>query len=437
MSRNHKAKNNTAQVLKSFAQIKTAVNRLPASPGEWQEDGVDHICVDHMAATELGRALSTRNDVNWSHPVLGYFRSLDNLWYFLSVGKPHDALRRLQRREAMEFARNECGGLAYYPNIEAVFLDSFYRYLKSRNRTDGNKRSIVTQLIECELPFDIYYTNRGGIRSRRSTNLWLLDGYYEIQKAFRENREPDLKPWITHPEQHIYHDIMVALGADPEQTEQLFQKAVEARESYRVRQRPRPEQNGRVIKERAIQSIDPSDGFKVKVRDAAKDSGPEVKSDPAEESPEGSDVINTTDVDQPVVAVIVSSAFTEDITIQSEVSVVEESPLSETTTVVDAGADLDAAVVTTITDEPVASEDGVLVEGAVVSRQDDLKIQTQAALDPYAYARNSEGGEVAEVSSMKTATMESRPAAIQTLSEETPLSGSVKSDDTASVNHSV
>lgn len=431
MSRNHKAKNNTAQVLKSFAQIKTAVNRLPASPGEWQEDGVDHICVDRMAATELGRALSTGNDINWSHPVLGYFRSLDNLWYFLSVGKPHDALRRLQRREAMEFARNECGGLAYYPNIEAVFLDSFYRYLKSRNRTDGNKRSIATQLIECELPFDIYYTNRGGIRSRRSTNLWLLDGYYEIQKAFRENREPDLKPWITHPEQHIYHDIMVALGADPEQTEQLFQKAVEVRESYRVRQRPRPEQNGRVIKERAIQSIDPSDGFKVKVRDTGKDAASETKS---VQEAEG---LETAATELPIVTTTVSSAFTDDIKIQSEISVVEESPLSETTTVVDAGADLDAAVVTTITGEPVASEDGVLVEGAVVSRQDDLKIQTQTALDPYAYARSSEDGEVAEVSSMETAVVESQFAAVQIKTEEIPLSGSENSYDAASVNHAV
>ena len=431
MRRNHKAKNNTAQVLKSFAQIKTAVNRLPASPGEWQEDGVDHICVDRMAATELGRALSTWNDINWSHPVLGYFRSLDNLWYFLSVGKPHDALRRLQRREAMEFARNECGGLAYYPNIEAVFLDSFYRYLKSRNRTDGNKRSIVTQLIECELPFDIYYTNRGGIRSRRSTNLWLLDGYYEIQKAFRENREPDFKPWITHPEQHIYHDIMVALGADPEQTEQLFLKAVEVRESFRVRQRPRREQNGRVIKERAIQSIDPSDGFKVKVRDTGKDAASETKT--AQEA-EG---LETAATELPVVTTTVNTAFTDDIKIQSEISVVEESPLSETTTVVDAGADLDAAVVTTITGEPVASEDGVLVEGAVVSRQDDLKIQTQTALDPYAYARSSEDGEVAEVSSMETAAVESHSATTQIKTEEIPLPGSENSYDAASVNHAV
>ena len=131
MSRKNKPQGNgnSNQVLKSFNQLKKVTSRIPESPAHWESDGVDHICIDRKAATELGRALSTGTDINWSHPVLGFFRSLDNLWYFLSVGKPHDALRRMQRREAIEFARNECGGLAYYPNIEAVFLDSIYRYL--------------------------------------------------------------------------------------------------------------------------------------------------------------------------------------------------------------------------------------------------------------------------------------------------------------------
>ena len=72
----------------------------------------------------------------------------------------------------------------------------------------------------------------------------------------------------------------------------------------------------------------------------------------------------------------------------------------------------------------------------MVSRQDDLKIQTQTALDPYAYARNSEGGEVAEVSSMETAVVE-KSAAVQIKTEEIPLSGSENSYDAASVNHAV
>jgi hypothetical protein len=162
MSRKNKPQGNgnSSQALKSFNQLKKVTSRIPESPAQWESDGVDHICIDRKAATELGRALSTGTDINWNHPVLGFFRSLDNLWYFLSVGKPHDALRRLQRREAIEFARNECGGLAYYPNIEAVFLDSIYRYLKS-------KKHLVEKLTTCDLPFDIYYTNLGGIRGLR------------------------------------------------------------------------------------------------------------------------------------------------------------------------------------------------------------------------------------------------------------------------------
>lgn len=377
MSRKNKPQGNgnSNQVLKSFNQLKKVTSRIPESPAHWESDGVDHICIDRKAATELGRALSTGTDINWSHPVLGFFRSLDNLWYFLSVGKPHDALRRLQRREAIEFARNECGGLAYYPNIEAVFLDSIYRYLKS-------KKHLVEKLTTCDLPFDIYYTNLGGIRSRRVTNLWMIDGYYEIQAALRENREPDLKPWVTHSEQHIYHDIMVALGADPTTTEQSFKRAVETREQNRGRQRPRVEHNGRVIKERSIQSIDPlltnTDAFKVKVREEPKK---EWVGLPADE-----DVADKSSVESAEVPVEQTES-----SVAVETASGDEAVVGETvqTTIIDPDTNFDSAVVTTITGEPVVAEDGVLIDGAEVAHN-GLEITTQEAADPYAYARGSD-----------------------------------------------
>lgn len=391
MSRKNKPQGNgnSNQVLKSFNQLKKVTSRIPESPAHWESDGVDHICIDRKAATELGRALSTGTDINWSHPVLGFFRSLDNLWYFLSVGKPHDALRRLQRREAIEFARNECGGLAYYPNIEAVFLDSIYRYLKS-------KKHLVEKLTTCDLPFDIYYTNLGGIRSRRVTNLWMIDGYYEIQAALRENREPDLKPWVTHSEQHIYHDIMVALGADPTTTEQSFKRAVETREQNRGRQRPRVEHNGRVIKERSIQSIDPlltnTDAFKVKVREEPKPADEDVTDKSSVESVEAP-------VEQTESSVAVETASGDEAVVGETVQ----------TTIIDPDTNFDSAVVTTITGEPVVAEDGVLVDGAEAVHS-GLEITTREAADPYAYARGSDD-----------------------VKEEV----SDKSSDTALVNHSV
>lgn len=376
MSRKNKPQGNgnSNQVLKSFNQLKKVTSRIPESPAHWESDGVDHICIDRKAATELGRALSTGTDINWSHPVLGFFRSLDNLWYFLSVGKPHDALRRLQRREAIEFARNECGGLAYYPNIEAVFLDSIYRYLKS-------KKHLVEKLTTCDLPFDIYYTNLGGIRSRRVTNLWMIDGYYEIQAALRENREPDLKPWVTHSEQHIYHDIMVALGADPATTEQSFKRAVETREQNRGRQRPRVEHNGRVIKERSIQSIDPlvtnTDSFKVKVREEPKK---EWVGLPADEDADDKSSVESVEV---------SVEQTESVESVEATSVEAVPGETVQTTIIDPDTNFDSAVVTTITGESVTEEDGVLIDGAEVVHNGP-EIATLEAADPYAYARGTD-----------------------------------------------
>lgn len=397
MSRKNKPQGNgnSSQALKSFNQLKKVTSRIPESPAHWESDGVDHICIDRKAATELGRALSTGTDINWSHPVLGFFRSLDNLWYFLSVGRPHDALRRLQRREAIEFARNECGGLAYYPNIEAVFLDSIYRYLKS-------KKHLVEKLTTCDLPFDIYYTNLGGIRSRRVTNLWMIDGYYEIQAALRENREPDLKPWVTHSEQHIYHDIMVALGADPTTTEQSFKRAVETREQNRGRQRPRVEHNGRVIKERSIQSIDPmltnTDSFKVKVREEPKKVWVGLPAD-EDEADKSSVESAEVPVEQTESSVAVETASGDEVVVGETVQ----------TTIIDPDTNFDSAVVTTITGEPVVAEDGVLIDGAEVVHN-GLEITTQEAADPYAYARGSED-------------------------DKEEVSG--KSSDTTLVNHSV
>ena len=397
MSRKNKPQGNgnSNQVLKSFNQLKKVTSRIPESPAHWESDGVDHICIDRKAATELGRALSTGTDINWSHPVLGFFRSLDNLWYFLSVGKPHDALRRLQRREAIEFARNECGGLAYYPNIEAVFLDSIYRYLKS-------KKHLVEKLTTCDLPFDIYYTNLGGIRSRRVTNLWMIDGYYEIQAALRENREPDLKPWVTHSEQHIYHDIMVALGADPTTTEQSFKRAVETREQNRGRQRPRVEHNGRVIKERSIQSIDPlltnTDTFKVKVREEPKKVWVGLLADEDETDKSSVESVEVP-VEQTESSVAVETASGDEVVVGETVQ----------TTIIDPDTNFDSAVVTTITGEPVVAEDGVLIDGAEVAHN-GLENTTVEAADPYAYARGSED-------------------------DKEEVSG--KSSDTTLVNHSV
>lgn len=397
MSRKNKPQGNgnSSQALKSFNQLKKVTSRIPESPAHWESDGVDHICIDRKAATELGRALSTGTDINWSHPVLGFFRSLDNLWYFLSVGKPHDALRRLQRREAIEFARNECGGLAYYPNIEAVFLDSIYRYLKS-------KKHLVEKLTTCDLPFDIYYTNLGGIRSRRVTNLWMIDGYYEIQAALRENREPDLKPWVTHSEQHIYHDIMVALGADPTTTEQSFKRAVETREQNRGRQRMRVEHNGRVIKERSIQSIDPmvtnTDSFKVKVREEPKKVWVGLPAD-EDEADKSSVESAEVPVEQTESSVAVETASGDEVVVGETVQ----------TTIIDPDTNFDSAVVTTITGEPVVAEDRVLIDGAEVVHN-GLEITTQEAADPYAYARGSED-------------------------DKEEVSG--KSSDTTLVNHSV
>lgn len=252
---------NQKQPLKSFAALtRSNVHQLPSTPGEWEADGIDHICIDRAAATQLGRMLATGTDSNWTHPVLGYFRTLDNLWFFLSVSKPNDDLRRMPRQAALAFARKHCGGLDYYPNIEAVFADSIFRFVKQ-------KKELTRMLVENPLPFDIYYNNASDIRQRRASNAWLVEVYYEVQAALRENRDIDVSRWVTHKDQHIYHDIMVALGADPDRIEELFNKSIEShrRNTKNQGQKDRKDRQ-RPVHEREVMNIDPMPGFKVKVR---------------------------------------------------------------------------------------------------------------------------------------------------------------------------
>ena len=147
------------------------------------------------------------------------------------------------------------------------------------------------------------------------------------------------------------------------------------------------EHNGRVIKERSIQSIDPlltnAETFKVKVR---KEPKKEWVGLPADEDVVNSDLVDSNEQTESTVVVEVSQ-----------------------TTVVDPDTNLDNAVVTTIAGEPVVAEDGVLVDGAKVVHS-NLEITTREVEDPYAYARGSDDSK-----------------------EET----SDKSSDTALVNHSV
>ena len=171
---------------------------------------------------------------------------------------------------------------------------------------------------------------------------------------------------------------------------------METREQNRARQRPRVEHNGRVIKERSIQSIDPlltnTDTFKVKVREEPKKVWVGL---PADE--DGVDKSSVESVEVPVERTESSVAV--------ETASGDEAVMGETvqTTIIDPDTNFDSAVVTTIGGEPVVAEDGVLIYGAEVVHS-DIKITTPESADPYAYAREPDGvnGEISDKSSDTT-----------------------------------
>lgn len=113
-----------------------------------ETDGVNHINIYTRGKTELGRMLSNLADVSIDHPVYGYFRSLEAFYYWLSTGKRHNELCKMDG-----FAAKKTGS-----TLTSVFNASFQNefayglYLKATQNHGLRKL-----LMESTLPFTHYY----------------------------------------------------------------------------------------------------------------------------------------------------------------------------------------------------------------------------------------------------------------------------------------
>lgn len=81
-----------------------------------KEDGVTHINVWSKGKTELGRLLSNFAHTPISHDEYGHFASIEGLWYWLSLGKRHEELRKLFGYEAKKH-----GQLLRYEDSKDIF----------------------------------------------------------------------------------------------------------------------------------------------------------------------------------------------------------------------------------------------------------------------------------------------------------------------------
>lgn len=206
--------------------VKVAVNNignLPDSANHWVKDGVDHINIARQAMTSLGKTLNLDYVRNWEHSVLGPFRSLNSLWYFLRAANRSDTIRTLSGGELRRFVDSRCGGFGgHLPNFRIMILDSMYKRIQACSE-------ISAEMIRTVLPFDSYRENESGIRIRFEHTPWIVAGYEEIRSALKEMREPDftsIAGRIDGDLADIYKPILKQLVHEhsPEEIQELLQK---------------------------------------------------------------------------------------------------------------------------------------------------------------------------------------------------------------------
>lgn len=163
---------------------------------DWRGDGIDHINVSTMGATPLGRFLAHESNYKVVNPVLGSFSSVRSMWMWLKTRNRDDRLRT--RMGASARTLFESLERREVTNFRAIILDTDWQ--KFKQYPDA-----MQALKTCTYAFDTYFYGRGNSLPRRpSTFHWMVEGWEELRRAAREDREPDLTPWLDVEGSGIY-----------------------------------------------------------------------------------------------------------------------------------------------------------------------------------------------------------------------------------------
>lgn len=117
------------------------------------DDGVTHINSHVKAKTRLGRILAPSYNTGEQihHPILGPFRTVENLWCYLNTGGTRDQIRAMEPHVARNFVKlsekkYQCD------KFKELILDATLLKLQSNSYYER-------LMMENELPFDHYYLN--------------------------------------------------------------------------------------------------------------------------------------------------------------------------------------------------------------------------------------------------------------------------------------
>jgi hypothetical protein len=213
-----------AEQLSSIKPLRT--NRYKNVNEQYKKeiDGVGHINICNKGKTEIGRLLSLENEQKFVHPILGPFKSLTNYWAYLKSKSHNSALRYMRPEICMSTLKNNKDIKDNVENFKALIVRGCYYKIISNNQ-------LKEMVIESTLPFQMYYTkvekemNNGKeikyeVKVPHKYSYWLINGYEEIRSALKENREPDITPFMSNSKMPLYQDFADSLGVveEPEES---------------------------------------------------------------------------------------------------------------------------------------------------------------------------------------------------------------------------
>lgn len=167
-----------------------------------EDDGITHINVYSRGKTELGQQLSHFAYSPFTHPELGFFTSVEGLWYFLKTRD--DRLRDLYGFDAKVLGKQ-------LPVVPKMREEDFHRFINLGNEAKLRQHpAILAELGRSRLSLTHYYT-AGGYITQPKDSEWILAHLERIRLELDPQADASNLAFLARQSQQVIEDPQQSL----------------------------------------------------------------------------------------------------------------------------------------------------------------------------------------------------------------------------------
>lgn len=139
-------------------------------------DGTTHINIYSKGNTIIGRDLSFFSNKPFTHPMYGYFQSLEGFYHYIATGMQHDVLRTLYGLPARQYGKS----------VPKVAVQNFQFIIAEAVELMLNAHpDVKMSLVKTTLPFTHYYVyNEGWAVTIPTQHHWVVELYEHLRLRF-------------------------------------------------------------------------------------------------------------------------------------------------------------------------------------------------------------------------------------------------------------